>query len=42
MIIVHADSEAKAQELNNHVNSGKDVFMLIYMVVMRRVQNGPN
>ena len=32
MIIVHVDSEAKAQELNNHVNSGKDVFMLIYMV----------
>ena len=32
MIIVHADTEAKAQEVNNHVNSGKDVFMLIYMV----------
>ena len=32
MIIVHADTEAKAQELNDYINSGKDVFMLIYMV----------
>ena len=32
MIIVHADTEAKAQELNDYVNSGKDVFMLIYMI----------
>lgn len=32
MIIVHADTEAKVQELNDYVNSGKDVFMFIYMV----------
>ena len=32
MIIIHADSEGLANELNTYVESGKDVFMLIYMV----------
>lgn len=31
MIIIHATTEADANELNHHVESGKDVFMLIYM-----------
>ena len=31
MIIIHATTEADANEINHHVESGKDVFMLIYM-----------
>lgn len=31
MIIIHATTEAGANEINQHVESGKDVFMLIYM-----------
>jgi thiol-disulfide isomerase/thioredoxin len=31
MIIIHATTEAGANEVNKHVESGKDVFMLIYM-----------
>jgi hypothetical protein len=31
MIIIHATTEAEANEINHHVESGKDVFMLIYM-----------
>ena len=31
MIIIHANTEADANEINHHVESGKDVFMLIYM-----------
>ena len=31
MIIIHANTEAGANEVNKHVESGKDVFMLIYM-----------
>ena len=31
MIIIHATTEAGANEVNQHVESGKDVFMLIYM-----------
>ena len=31
MIIIHADSELSAKEVNQYVNDGADVFMLIYM-----------
>ena len=31
MIIIHANTEQQANEVNKHVESGKDVFMLIYM-----------
>jgi thiol-disulfide isomerase/thioredoxin len=31
MIIIHATTEAGTNEVNKHVESGKDVFMLIYM-----------
>ena len=31
MIIIHATTEAGANEVNKHVESGKDVFILIYM-----------
>lgn len=31
MIIIHATTEAGANEINQHGESGKDVFMLIYM-----------
>jgi len=31
MIIIHATTESDANEINHHVESGKDVFMLIYM-----------
>jgi hypothetical protein len=31
MIIIHADSDLSAKEVNQYVNNGADVFMLIYM-----------
>ena len=31
MIVIHADSHSKANEINKYVDSGADVFMLIYM-----------
>ena len=31
MIIIHADSEAKVNEINHHIEDGKKVFILIYM-----------
>jgi thiol-disulfide isomerase/thioredoxin len=31
MIIIHADTEAKVNEINHHVENGKDVFILVYM-----------
>ena len=31
MIIIHADSELSAKQVNQYVNDGADVFMLIYM-----------
>ena len=31
MIVIHADSHSKANEVNKYVDSGADVFMLIYM-----------
>jgi hypothetical protein len=31
MIIIHADSDLSAKEVNQYVNDGADVFMLIYM-----------
>jgi len=31
MIIIHADTEHSVNEVNKHVEQGKDVFLLIYM-----------
>lgn len=31
MIVIHADSHSKANEINKYVDSDADVFMLIYM-----------
>ena len=31
MIIIHADSELSAKDVNQYVNDGADMFMLIYM-----------
>ena len=31
MIVIHADTKMKANEVNNYVEKGADVFMLIYM-----------
>ena len=31
MIVIHADTRSKANELNRYIDNGSDVFMLIYM-----------